>query len=357
MGNEDYKVLLSNYDPNILIKFSEVYGKSAEEMLKEFFNEKKAHYDEKSFVYYCKRCLKNLEVIRESAKEIIDNKNFLDSIIMIGPSRCGKTIVGNALKDETGMSQVELDNRNLSAYKELKLIEAEREKQLFLETYGKTPIQILKDYLVQCDEQTLLEVFGITPNQFAEEYNDKTFIEIYGRTPIDVLEDIAKRYEKTPNEKIEEYKVQRNKCKLPREEGNMLLILNTLRDLKEPSIVSFGAGHSHFENPIFTLELMSLFDNCKGTVMLLPNETDKVESLRILNDGVSKRGNGNFEEQKKDNEKFINSKSNYALANLIVSTGEFSYNNETRNGQAQEAANVIKSKLNINNKGLKSVNY
>ena len=121
------------------------------------------------------------------------------------------------------------------------------------------------------------------------------------------------------------------------------LTASVLTNLKMPSIIDFGAGHSVYENDFMFNEMKKLMSKFSNVVYLLPSQ-DKVECESVLNERLQKRENYS-PSREKDNLHFLNSGCNEALATIREYTG---------NKTVDEISQEVLEKINTKNKLMKN---
>lgn len=96
------------------------------------------------------------------------------------------------------------------------------------------------------------------------------------------------------------------------------LTTEVLSNLKERTIIDFGAGHSIYENPLMFIEMKKFLSRFSNVVFLIPSQ-DKELSLEICNQRIKNdRSVGSGELN--DNKHFIYSQYNEELATIIEYT-------------------------------------
>lgn len=102
-------------------------------------------------------------------------------------------------------------------------------------------------------------------------------------------------------------------------EFEFYLTASVLTDLKKPSVIDFGAGHSIYENPIMFFEMKKLITRFSNVIFLIPSE-DKKKSIEILNERINRR-DGNIPNATADSRRFIErSNLNSQLASITIYT-------------------------------------
>ena len=114
-----------------------------------------------------------------------------------------------------------------------------------------------------------------------------------------------------------------------------------LTNLKEPTIIDFGAGHSIYEDTMLFLEIKSLITKFSNVVLLMPSE-DKEESVVISNERKGIKS-GSIEDF--DNRHFVDMPCNYELATITKYTKD-----KTPDQIANEIINQINQKCDNNRK-------
>ena len=117
------------------------------------------------------------------------------------------------------------------------------------------------------------------------------------------------------------------------------LTASVLTNLKMPSIIDFGAGHSIYEKDVMFYEMKKLISKFSNVVYLLPCR-DKVESEKILQERLQKRNHFSVS-QLQNNHHFLNSGCNEALATIREYTG---------NKTVDEISQEVLEKINTKNK-------
>lgn len=103
----------------------------------------------------------------------------------------------------------------------------------------------------------------------------------------------------------------------------LALVGYVLTEIKEPSIINFGAGHSIQENTISRIELERLISRFKNVVLLVPSKNKDI-STRVLSKRIEERLKNEDEDSIKrkntTNEHFIRCGYNERLAKYIIET-------------------------------------
>lgn len=119
-------------------------------------------------------------------------------------------------------------------------------------------------------------------------------------------------------EQLARYYSQRDKFSHSKE-FEFYLTASVLTDLKKPSVIDFGAGHSIYENPIMFFEMKKLITRFSNVIFLIPSE-DKKKSIEILNERINRR-DGNIPNATADSKRFIErSNLNSQLASITIYT-------------------------------------
>lgn len=95
------------------------------------------------------------------------------------------------------------------------------------------------------------------------------------------------------------------------------LTSSVLTELKESTIIDFGAGHSIYENPIMFYEFKRLISKFANIVYMIPSK-DKEESIKILNEKLTYRNPD--ERVLNDNKHFVNMHCNDEVATIKIYT-------------------------------------
>lgn len=102
----------------------------------------------------------------------------------------------------------------------------------------------------------------------------------------------------------------------------LALVGYVLSELKEPSIINFGAGHSIQENLIYRMELQKMMSKFKNVVLIEPSRNPEI-SEKILTERIRLREHYNANPNKiKQNKHFINCGYNEQLASYVYETEE-----------------------------------
>lgn len=96
------------------------------------------------------------------------------------------------------------------------------------------------------------------------------------RVSLDNRKQLGEYYDKVKN--ISDFKLR-----------ELFLTLLTLSNLKEPSIVDFGAGHSIQENPFYNYLLSNYLSKFKNVILLVPTQ-NKSLNVKILDSKLVDRG-------------------------------------------------------------------
>ena len=119
----------------------------------------------------------------------------------------------------------------------------------------------------------------------------------------------------------------------------LFLVGYVLSELKEPSVINFGAGHSIQENVIYRMELQRIMSKFKNVVLIEPSRNPEI-SEKILAERIRVREHDNNSSKKiEHNKHFINCGYNEQLASHIC---------QTEGKTAEECVDEI---INIVNKG------
>lgn len=102
------------------------------------------------------------------------------------------------------------------------------------------------------------------------------------------------------------------------ERRDAYITASVLSDLKEPTIVDFGAGDSVYDDPLIQYEMETLISRFKNVVLIMPSE-NRASSLDYLNNRVRGRGPSQvgFES---DNGHFVYAPNNQRLATQTIYT-------------------------------------
>lgn len=112
----------------------------------------------------------------------------------------------------------------------------------------------------------------------------------------------------------------------------LALVGYVLSELKEPSIINFGAGHSIQENIIYRMELQQMISRFRKVVLIVPSKKPEI-SERVLAERIKLREHNNdFTRKIEHNKHFINCGYNEQLASYIC---------ETEGKNAEECADEV----------------
>ena len=124
-------------------------------------------------------------------------------------------------------------------------------------------------------------------------------------------------------------------------EQELALVGYVLTELKVPTIINFGAGHSIQEDVISRIELERLLSKFKNVILVVPSKDNDVSS-KILSSRMTERYSDREQEEMQDsnrtNEHFIRCGYNERIATIVL---------ETEGKDAQECANEILRLLHI----------
>ncbi len=100
----------------------------------------------------------------------------------------------------------------------------------------------------------------------------------------------------------------------------LALVGYVLSELKEPSIINFGAGHSIQENIIYRIELQRMISRFRNVVLIEPSKNPEI-SEKVLAERIRLREHDNNPSKKiEHNNHFINCGYNEQLASYICAT-------------------------------------
>ena len=94
------------------------------------------------------------------------------------------------------------------------------------------------------------------------------------------------------------------------------LVRSVLTNLKEPSVISFGAGHTVYEREEMFEKVRFLFNKFKNRYFLIPSD-DNEESEKFLYDKIVNKNIKNIDEPLHVNKHFIRSDCNKKLASTV----------------------------------------
>ena len=123
----------------------------------------------------------------------------------------------------------------------------------------------------------------------------------------------------------------------------LALVGYVLSELKEPSIINFGAGHSIQENLIYRMQLQKMMSKFKNVVLIEPSRNPEI-SEKILAERIKLREHdNNYSKKIEHNKYFIDCGYNEQLASHICETA-----GKTAEECADEIINIV-SKDSIEN--------